>query len=82
MPKAMQLRLSADEIREIHGAAPFNPMYPMSFLYNYKGGQPYNLGHTPSHNQQYQMAAWIDAPPKPVVSSNDLILLIELLLMG
>ena len=68
MPDALRIKLSPEEIVAIQKAAPFNPMFPMKFLFNYKGNQEYNLTHTAANNQQYQMAAWIDAPPKPLVS--------------
>jgi hypothetical protein len=68
MPDALGIKLSEEDIKAIQSAVPFNPLFPMSFLFNYKGGQDYNLRHTAQHNQQYQMAAWIDAPPKNLVS--------------
>ena len=68
MPDALRVKLSKEDIRAIQGAAPFNPLFPMSFLFNFRGNQEYNLSLTAAHNQQYQMAAWIDAPPKSLVS--------------
>ena len=68
MPDALRVKLSKEDIRAIQGAAPFNPLFPMNFLFNFKGDQEYNLGLTAANNQQYQMAAWIDAPPKSLVS--------------
>jgi hypothetical protein len=68
MPDALRIKLSKEDIAAIQDAAPFNPLFPMKFLFNYKGNQNYSLSHTAAHNQQYQMAAWIDAPPKPLVS--------------
>jgi len=67
MPKAVSIKLSKDDMNAIQNAAPFNPLFPMNFLYNFKGGQEYNLRLTAAHNQQYQMAAWISAPPKTPV---------------
>lgn len=64
MPEALRISLSREDIDEIHEASTFDPLFPMSFLYNFRGDQPYDLTMTPSKNQQYQMAAWIDAPPK------------------
>ncbi|OIW29029.1 Aldo/keto reductase [Coniochaeta ligniaria NRRL 30616] len=64
MPEALRIELSRDDIRSIHGAARFEPQFPMSFLFNYKHNQDYDLSLTAADNQQYQMAAWIDAPPK------------------
>jgi hypothetical protein len=68
MPDALRTKLSKEEVEMIQNAAHFDPLFPMNFLFNYKGTQPYSLAHTAAHNQQYQMAAWIDAPPKNLVS--------------
>ena len=67
MPMAVNTKLSKDDIDTIQNSTPFNPLFPMNFLYNFMGGQEYNLSLTAAHNQQYQMAAWINAPPKPPV---------------
>ncbi|KIW01728.1 uncharacterized protein PV09_06905 [Verruconis gallopava] len=66
MPEALRLKLSDEEIEEIQNAVPFNPLFPVNFLFNFRGTQKYNTKLTAAHNQQYQMAAWIDAPPKPL----------------
>jgi hypothetical protein len=68
MPDALGIKLSKEDIEAIQGAVPFDPLFPMNFLFNFRGDQKYNLGLTAAHNQQYQMAAWIDAPPKNPVS--------------
>lgn len=67
MPDALRIKLTREDINEIHQASPYNPGFPMSFLYNFMGGQEYNLQLTPANNQQYQMGAYIDAPPKAQV---------------
>jgi diketogulonate reductase-like aldo/keto reductase len=67
MPEALITKLSKGDIEAIQGATAFNPLFSMNFLYNFKGGQEYNLSLTATHNQQYQIAAWINAPPKPAV---------------
>lgn len=67
MPEAVSITLSKSEIETIQGAYPFDPLFPMNFLFNFKNDQPYNLSLTAAHNQQYQMAAWINAPPKQPV---------------
>ncbi|VUC30965.1 unnamed protein product, partial [Clonostachys rosea] len=72
MPDALGVVLSASDVDAIHEASPFDPGFPMKFLYNYKGGQQYNLQLTAANNQHYQMGAWIDTPPKPLVSSDAL----------
>jgi hypothetical protein len=68
MPDALSLELSKEDVEAIQRAADFTPQFPVSFLYNFRGNQPYSLSHTASNNQQYQMAAWIQAPPKQAVS--------------
>lgn len=67
MPEALRIELSKEDIRLIQGAAPFEPLFPVNFLFNFRGTQPYNLALTAAHNKQYQMSAWIDAPPKQPV---------------
>lgn len=67
MPEALRVRLSKDEIGSIQGAYDFNPLFPMNFLFNYHNNQPYSLSLTAANVQQYQMAAWINAPPKQPV---------------
>ncbi|KAK5116540.1 hypothetical protein LTR85_009165 [Meristemomyces frigidus] len=64
LPDALRLKLSAAEIGKIHEASPLTPQFPMAFLFNFRGDQPYHTGLTAADNEQYQMSAWIDAPPK------------------
>ena len=61
MVPALSISLSKEEIEEIHGAAPFNPLFPQNFIF---GGRPYSTRLTAADQANYQMAAWIDAPPK------------------
>jgi aryl-alcohol dehydrogenase-like predicted oxidoreductase len=61
MVPAMSISLSKDEIGEIQGAAPFNPLFPQNFIF---GGKHYSTRLTAADQANYQMAAWIDAPPK------------------
>lgn len=68
MGDALRLKLSKEEIRTIQAAGDFTPLFPVNFLYNFRGDQDYDLTLTAANNQQYQMAAWIDAPPKQGVS--------------
>lgn len=68
MPNALTIELTTGEIRRIQEAADFKPLFPVDFLYNYRKDQPYNTGFTATNNEQYQMAAWIQAPPKQQVS--------------
>ncbi|KAF2010474.1 Aldo/keto reductase [Aaosphaeria arxii CBS 175.79] len=62
-PDALSIKLSNEEIDEIHNAAPFNPLFPMTFLFGETG---YNLRKTVADQVHYKMSTWIDAPPKPL----------------
>ncbi|KAL4930878.1 NADP-dependent oxidoreductase domain-containing protein [Aspergillus undulatus] len=64
MNDAVTVRLSAEEIRSIQDAAPFNPLFPMNFLFNTKGDKGYSTKLTVADHVQYKMGAWIDAPAK------------------
>lgn len=70
MPEALRIQLSPKEIRQIHEASPLEPLFPLGMLFNFRGDQPYHTGLTAADNQQVQMAAWIDAPPKQGVSAH------------
>ncbi|RYP34407.1 hypothetical protein DL767_004276 [Monosporascus sp. MG133] len=59
LPGALRIKLSKEEIEQIHDAAPFNPLFPHTFLF----GKKYNTGLAAADQVNYQMAAWIDAPP-------------------
>lgn len=61
MPNAVEIQLSNDEIDEIQNAAPFDPLFPNSFLFS---GRAYNTKLTAADEGNYQMATWINAPPK------------------
>lgn len=67
MPEALKVKLLKDEIDDIHAASPYSSGYPMAFTQHM---QPVKYDHswTPADNQQYHMSAWIDAPPKRLVS--------------
>lgn len=62
MPDALKIRLSEKEVSDIHAAKSFQPLFPVSFLYNFRGDQPYTTSMGLGQNQQYQMAAWVDGP--------------------
>lgn len=68
MSDALVIKLSPEDVKAIQEAAPFKPLFPVDFLYNFRGDQPWNLNYTAGNQQQYQMAAWVDAPPKQAVS--------------
>jgi hypothetical protein len=61
----MSTKLSREEIEEIHGAVPVNPLFSNTFLFVGK----YNTRLTVADHVGYQMATWIDAPPKQPVSN-------------
>jgi|SRR5690242_1847313 len=61
IPHALNIQLSNEEIDEIHNAAPFNPLFPNTFLF---GAEKYNTRLTAADQTNYQMATWINAPPK------------------
>jgi hypothetical protein len=69
MPAAVSIELSKEEVGRIQDAAVFNPMFPMSFLFQWTGKEKYDLSLTAGDNTQYQMSAWIQAPPKQLVST-------------
>jgi len=63
----MEVSLTPEEAYRVIGAAEFDPLYPVNFLYNYKGNQPYHMGLTTKNSQQYQMAAYVNTPRKQMV---------------
>ncbi|KAL2814011.1 NADP-dependent oxidoreductase domain-containing protein [Aspergillus granulosus] len=63
---AVTIQLSEEEVRSIQDAAPFDPLFPMNFLYKVTDGKGYSTRLTPADNVQYQMAAHIHAPVKPL----------------
>ncbi|KAF1961213.1 Aldo/keto reductase [Byssothecium circinans] len=65
LPAALSIKLSTEEIDEIHGAAPFTPLFPQRFLF---GDEGYNTRLTVADQVNYKMAAWLDAPSKRPVS--------------
>lgn len=64
MPAALEVRLTDEDVKAIHEASPFEPLFPMNFLFNFRGDQPYHLGLTERDNQQYQISAVIGGAPK------------------
>lgn len=68
MPDALRFKLTKQDVETIHQASEFEPLFPMNFLFNFRGDQPYHLGLTAADKQQVQMSARIDAPPKQGVS--------------
>ncbi|KAL0936801.1 norsolorinic acid reductase [Colletotrichum truncatum] len=66
LPAAVGVELTKADIDLIHEASPFNPGFPMNFAFAFMSPQKYDLSLTATNNQQYRIAAWIDAPPKPL----------------
>ncbi|TKA65197.1 hypothetical protein B0A55_09855 [Friedmanniomyces simplex] len=64
MPDALRIKLSPEEIRQVHEASPLVPQFPMNFLFSYGSNVPYNTHLTGADVSQSQMACWYDAPPK------------------
>lgn len=64
MNDAITTKLSLEEIQSIQKAAPFEPLFPMSFLF---GSKEYSTRLTPADNVQYGMWARFDAPVKRTV---------------
>lgn len=64
MSSILEISLTNEEAHRIIDAAEFDPLYPLNFVYNYKGGQPYHLGLTTRHSQQYAMSAYVNAPTR------------------
>ncbi|PSN66877.1 Aldo/keto reductase [Corynespora cassiicola Philippines] len=62
LPDAVNVKLSQEEIDEIHGAVAFNPLFPNTFLF----GDKYNTKLTSADQIHLQMSTWINAPPKPL----------------
>lgn len=61
IPGALEVQLSEEEIDAIHNAGTFDPLFPTSFLFAGKG---YNTKLNAADQTNYQMATWINAPPK------------------
>ena len=72
MPDALHVKLSKTDIDTIHDASPYDPGFPMSFFYSWVEPQKYDLSLTAKDHQQIQMAAWIDTPPRPLVSLSEI----------
>lgn len=65
IPGAVEVKLSEEEIRELHAAANFNPLFPHTFLFD---KDPYSTKLTFAHQTHFQMTTWLDAPSKDDVS--------------
>ncbi|KAH0847975.1 Norsolorinic acid reductase A [Fonsecaea pedrosoi] len=76
LPEALRIELSKEDVEAIQDAGDYRPPFPMSFLFQWTGEEKYHLGLTPADVSQYQMAAWIQAPPKqPYTTENEEVML-------
>jgi diketogulonate reductase-like aldo/keto reductase len=66
IPGAIEVRLSKEEVKELHTAANFNPLFPHTFLFD---KDPYSTKLTFAHQTHIQMSTWVDAPSQDDVSS-------------
>ncbi|KAH6977535.1 NADP-dependent oxidoreductase domain-containing protein [Ilyonectria sp. MPI-CAGE-AT-0026] len=66
MPDALRVKLSKEDIDDIHEASPYDPGFPTNFIYSTEKPDKYDLSLTATDNRHLRMAAWIDAPPKPL----------------
>lgn len=65
MSDALKIKLSDQEVEEIQKAKRFKPIFPTDYMFiGFGGGQEYSTKLTAADTTQYQMWAWIDAPPK------------------
>ncbi|KAH7165193.1 NADP-dependent oxidoreductase domain-containing protein [Dactylonectria macrodidyma] len=66
LPDAVRVKLTREDIDAIHEASPYDPGFPMSFLFSYGKHRKYDLSLTAADTESYNMWAWFDAPPKPL----------------
>jgi hypothetical protein len=67
LASAATIRLSEEEIKSIQDAAPFDPLFPMNFLYPVQDGKGYSTKLTLADHVHYKMSAHVEAPVKPSV---------------
>jgi hypothetical protein len=64
IPGALSVKLSREEIQQLHDAAPFNPLFPNTFIWEEK----YHTRLTFADQTHMKMGTWVDAPSKQAVS--------------
>jgi hypothetical protein len=69
----LSITLSQKDLDGIDDVVPFNPLFPMTFLYEFGGDRKYNLSLTAADNAQYRMAAQMDHPPHQQPISHDFV---------
>lgn len=73
MADSLSVQLTRQDIDAIHEVSELEPLFPIPFIFNFRRNQKYDLTMTTAKSQQYQMGAWIDAPPKQPVSSQSIV---------
>jgi hypothetical protein len=69
--EALQLELSKEEMDKIDNAIPFDPRFPMNFLYLFGGDRKYDLTLTGSDVYHNRMGTYFESPSHPLVSLAD-----------
>ncbi|CZR57761.1 related to voltage-gated shaker-like K+ channel, subunit beta/KCNAB [Phialocephala subalpina] len=59
---SLSVALTQEDLNFVDSAVPFNPIFPMTFLYEFGGDRKYNLSLTAADNFLYRMAAQMDHP--------------------
>lgn len=66
---SLSIALTQEDLDSVDGAVPFNPLFPMTFLYEFGADRKYSLSLTAADNFMYRMAAQMDHPEHQQVSS-------------
>ncbi|KAH6714131.1 NADP-dependent oxidoreductase domain-containing protein [Leptodontidium sp. MPI-SDFR-AT-0119] len=59
---SLSIALTQEDLDSVDGAVPFNPLFPMTFLYEFGADRKYSLSLTAADNFMYRMAAQMDHP--------------------
>jgi hypothetical protein len=65
---SLQVNLTQEDLDTIDGAITFNPLFPMTFFYEFGGDRKYNLSLTASDTFMTRKSVQIDSPPHQRVS--------------
>jgi Aldo/keto reductase family len=65
---ALRVELSKEDMDAIDTAIPFNPPFPVNFLYLFGGDRKYDLTLTGSDVYHNRMGTQFDSPSHPLVS--------------
>ena len=66
IPEALKIILTPQDVKAIHNVDPLKPLFPVDFLFNFRGNQSYRLGLTDADNHHIQMAVRIGRPSEQV----------------